>query len=86
MPPHEALDRALIDDPMKWPLLILPMRNSSDKDTTGLPRLGYLATGMMWPDEKRVMFLGTIYDKPSDCEKVVFENTDALLEAGWRVD
>lgn len=80
-------EKQMIDNPMRWPLLRLPLKNHQQREAHGWPTLGRLATGMSWPSEERTVYVGPIYDPiTKDTECLTFANTDALLDAGWVVD
>lgn len=76
--------KAMIDDPMRWPMLVLPLKNPERRQPGGWPLLGSLRTGMSWQDSTRVVYIGTMYEPGSETE--TYETTDALLDAGWIVD
>lgn len=83
-------DKAMIDDPQRWPHLRLPLKNPSRYNgERHAQAFGYLMAGMDWSSHERVVYHGTIFDPPagaeaSHCEH--YEDTDALLDAGWKVD
>jgi len=83
-------EKAMIDDPMKWPLLVLPMKNLEERDKTGFPPIGFLRAGMEWDTTERVLHLGSIHTigdtKADHTNTITFKDTDALLDAGWVVD
>lgn len=78
-------NRAMIEDPMSWPLLVLPMKNSRVPDEDGFPRLGYITAGMTSHEgTERVIHLGPMYAPNGETE--AYQDVDALLDAGWVVD
>lgn len=83
-PEQRQKEKEFIDNPMGWPMLVLPVKRYNG---SGAPELGRMHTGMAWRSAERTVYLATIYEKVTDeTERVVYENTDALLDAGWIVD
>jgi hypothetical protein len=77
-------DRERIDSPMEWPGLRLPLKNPG-RYNTEKPSLGWLWTSMEWPGAERTVYLGNVFDnEPADEE--IYQDTWALLDAGWQVD
>ena len=78
-------DRRMINDPMGWPQLRLPVKNPGRYDSDVDNAFGVLDTGMAWPDERRIVHVGNLY-LPLGEKTEEYESTDALLDAGWVVD
>jgi hypothetical protein len=78
-------DREMIENPMRWPNIRLPLKNPSRYDTDIDRAFGVLVTGMTWPSEKRAVHIGNLF-MPLGDETEEYENVDALLDAGWVVD
>jgi hypothetical protein len=77
-------DVEMIDDPMRWPQMRLPVKNP-DRYNTDKPSLGWLFAGMEWEGRERVVHLGNVFDAAASGEER-YQDTWALVDAGWVVD
>lgn len=80
-------DREMILHPMRWPLLVLPLKRDnpfqSGNQAVFCPKLSILEVKEDQPIEIRI---GTMFDKFTELPTREYENVDALLADGWRVD
>lgn len=77
-------DREIINNPMRWPQMRLPMKNPK-RYNTDRPSLGWLFAGMEWQDDERTVHLGNIFDKGAAGTEV-YRDTEEMLDDGWTVD
>ena len=77
-------DREMVNNPMGWPQLRLPMKNPG-RYNTEQPNLGWLWASMEWPGDERTVYFGNIFDRDSSGSEV-YQDTEAMLDAGWTVD
>ena len=76
-------DREMVNNPMGWPQMRLPMKNPG-RYNTEQSNLGWLFTGMEWPSAERTVYIGNIFGESHDEEQ--YQDTEAMLDAGWVVD
>lgn len=86
-PEQREREKAFIDNPLRWPLLRLPVKNRQERGEHGFPKLGRITCGMSWDTDERTVYIGSMYDPiTEDTERVTYPSTDALLDAGWVID
>lgn len=80
-------DREMILNPREWPNVVLPLkrRNPFQDGNTAVfaPSLNITT---IKPDEPIEILIGTMFDKLSELPTKQYENVDALLADGWKVD
>jgi hypothetical protein len=83
---RRAQDREMIEDPLRWPQLRLPLKNPA-RYNTERPAFGFLEpVGATWGDDpRRPLYLGNIFSGP-DGHTDWYDDVDALLDDGWTVD
>jgi hypothetical protein len=76
-------DRNFILNPNEWPMLILPLKRSGFECAVFAPPI---SKGSIPEDAPLEILIGTMFDKLSELPRKKYENVDALLADGWRVD
>lgn len=89
MPPVSERDREMILNPLRWPLLVLPLVRKTETYGTDSD-LAVFAPGLsvrvIKPDEPIEIRLCNMYGDLKDAPRKEYANVDALLADGWQVD
>jgi len=87
--PYDANDpldreRQMIRRPGKWPHLVLPLVRAGNPDCAVFaPRVGLMTIA---EDAEITIYLSNMFMDWTKAETKTYENVDALLADGWRVD
>ena len=80
-------DRHMILSPLEWPLLVLPLKRHSKG---GLPDAAVFCPPLnrqgISPDDPITIRLCNMFMLNANAPEQTYENVDALLADGWRVD
>jgi len=79
------MHRSMILNGNRWPLLILPLVNRSQRDSYGFPECAVLPNPPDSDTSSVEILIGTMFNF-RDGERRTFDSVDALLDAGWEVD
>jgi hypothetical protein len=83
----ELRDKQMILNPMRWPLLCLPLKKANPMQEGNCAYFAPpISAQKISEDEAITIRIGTIYDNIEACPEKTYENVDALLADGWRVD
>lgn len=70
-----------------WPMLILPVKNTEQKQPDGFPKLGYVLEPAHGGQGPLTIYIGNMFDvDPANDLKVDFRDVAQAVHAGWRVD
>ena len=76
-------DRNFILTPREWPNIVLPLVRKGGECAVFAPSL---AITHIKPDAPIEILIGNMFDKLSELPTKRYENVDALLADGWKVD
>jgi hypothetical protein len=80
-------DRNFILNPNDWPHLILPLKRKNPfQDGNMAVFAPPISKGSIPEDAPIEILIGTMFDKLSELPRKQYENVDALLADGWKVD
>jgi hypothetical protein len=83
----ELRDKQMILNPMRWPLLVLPLKKSDPFQPGNMAVFAPpLNTERIAEDQPIEIRIGTMYDKLWNLPTISYPNVDALLADGWKVD
>ena len=79
-------DRNMILNPNDWPHLILPLKRAVTNGIECAVFAPPISKGSIPEDVPLEILIGTMFDKLSELPRKRYENVDALLADGWKVD
>jgi hypothetical protein len=90
MSPDREEEKAMMQDPMRWPHIVLPVKRR--REGQSWPDVGIMLVSRVDAELKGVVkpevYLRSLYDKEplSETEIIQYPDFDALLDDGWVVD
>jgi hypothetical protein len=84
---EQRMSKKMMSNPDTWPHAVLPLKNRTEREAGGWPKLGYMVSG---PDVTGaiIIHLGNFYFTIADKQEnpLEFASVDDALAAGWVVD